>query len=164
MDFSLFSLVNGLAGQWRSLDFTGIFFARYAIFLLPLFAFTTGRRWLATLVHCGVSAACALTTNLLISLIVFRMRPYVDHQANLLIRGIDTKSFPSDHTAAAFAIALSIFFVNRTAGIIAFAVAFLIGISRVFVGVHYPLDVLGGIVTGCASAFIMQIVMKRFGL
>ncbi len=67
-------------------------------------------------------------------------------------------SFPSGHAAAAMAAGLSIAFYGsfRPAGLLAIFVAFLIGISRIFVGAHFPKDVLAGMV----CAFVLFLIVK----
>ncbi len=60
-------------------------------------------------------------------------------------------SFPSGHTGNAFAVAmaLTLMMKKKSVAIPAFILAFLIGISRLYLCVHYPTDVLAGIVVGC---------------
>ncbi|KLU60066.1 undecaprenyl-diphosphatase BcrC [Peptococcaceae bacterium CEB3] len=57
-------------------------------------------------------------------------------------------SFPSGHTTTSFAPATVLFRKSKSIGVAALALAALIGFSRIYVGVHYPLDVLGGVVLG----------------
>lgn len=64
-------------------------------------------------------------------------------------------SFPSDHAAAAFAIAVAVFAFSRRAGGALLAVAVLIAVSRVALGVHYPVDVLAGAAVGAVSALLV---------
>lgn len=65
------------------------------------------------------------------------------------------KSFPSRHTASAFVIAMSLFYINMYVGIIGFITAVLIGISRILIGVHYPKDVI--------VAFFVSVIISIFG-
>ena len=94
----------------------------------------------------------ALTAMALSSLVVlisnalfFRPRPFdgLDDIALLFYRPTDS-SFPSNSAAAAFAIAAAVWCVNRRIGAVLFAAAAIYGFSRVYVGVHYPADILGG--------------------
>jgi len=57
-------------------------------------------------------------------------------------------SFPSGHMTFLFALGMAIYFHNKKAGYLLFAGGFLIGLARIFVGVHYPLDIFGGIILG----------------
>lgn len=57
-------------------------------------------------------------------------------------------SFPSGHTTVSFAPAVVFFLKNRQVGVLSLILAVFIGFSRIYVGVHYPLDVLGGAILG----------------
>ncbi|HEX3543835.1 MAG TPA: phosphatase PAP2 family protein [Candidatus Acidoferrum sp.] len=70
---------------------------------------------------------------------------------------VDWSSFPSDHAAVFFSLAMSIFFVWRAAGIVALSYVFLfIAMPRLYLGFHYPTDILGGALIGFALALIAQ--------
>ena len=104
----------------------------------------------------GLSAAAVgLLASQVISHIWDRPRPYQDHPLGVipLITPSLDPSFPSDHAAAAFAIAFGILFVARRTGWLFVAWAALIGISRVLAGMHYPTDILAGAVVGLASGY-----------
>jgi undecaprenyl-diphosphatase len=70
-------------------------------------------------------------------------------------------SFPSGHTATSFACATVLsFFVPRAAPVF-YLLALAIGFSRIYVGVHWPLDVLGGIVLGVAVGLAVTALLRR---
>jgi undecaprenyl-diphosphatase len=69
-------------------------------------------------------------------------------------------SFPSDHASAAFAIAFAVFLFDRIVGSIFLAAAVLIGVGRVFIGAHYPADVLAGCLVGLASTLLVARLAK----
>lgn len=75
-------------------------------------------------------------------------------------------SFPSGHTSASFAAALAILMWRKKEGIAAVIVASLISISRLYLTVHYPTDVLASLVLGSlygvASYFIVKWLLKKF--
>lgn len=130
----------------------------------------------------------AVITNLLLKNVVARTRPYevIDGLVNLIEKQKDY-SFPSGHSGASFAVAGAIFVVallglpviektgelTRAKTHIAFKIfavlmllyAVLVAFSRLYVGVHYPTDVLGGILLGIASSFLVyfiyHFVMKK---
>jgi undecaprenyl-diphosphatase len=90
---------------------------------------------------------------------VARVRPY-EMVADIRVLGVrpTTQSFPSGHAAssAAAAFALVRLTRRRTLRLLVWGLALVVGFSRVYVGVHYPLDVAGGIVVGLlCSAFVV---------
>lgn len=99
----------------------------------------------------GVILAVALTTIIgegIIKHIVRRSRPFQDKEEKLLINKPITYSFPSGHTASSFA-ALAVFLqMNGKLGLIVSPIATLIAFSRIYLKVHYPTDVIFGMVLG----------------
>ena len=65
-------------------------------------------------------------------------------------------SFPSGHSAIVFTIAMAVFYFNKKWGIIAFISAILVGIGRVWIGVHRPIDILAGALIGILSGIIIK--------
>ncbi len=70
-------------------------------------------------------------------------------------------SFPSQHATVFSAIAISMFLVNKKLGIALSILAFIIGISRIVLGVHYPIDVFGGFCLGSIIAFVITRFFKK---
>ena len=104
----------------------------------------------------GISLALEfIFANLIIKNVVSRIRPYeVIDGLTFLVNKPHDYSFPSAHTGSAFALAVVIFMVmDRKYGIIAIVIASLMGFSRLYVGVHYPSDVIGGIIIGTITSF-----------
>lgn len=161
-DAGLFQVIHGLAGKSVILDGIGIFFAQFAIAAFPLFLFGVPRASRReTFVKLMIAIACAFFINTIIGAIFFRSRPFVTFGFEPLISlFLNGKSFPSDHTAIAFAWAAGLWQKNRVLGFWCLLLALAIGVSRIFVGVHYPADIIGGIIVGIACSYIPRAVER----
>jgi len=92
---------------------------------------------------------CLLIGNLGLKPLIARPRPcWVNPEVFLLIPNPTDYSFPSGHTLASFAAATVLFWHSKRLGFCALFVASLIAFSRLYLYVHYPTDVLGGILIG----------------
>lgn len=101
-------------------------------------------------------------TNLILKPFFARPRPYVTMDDYIpLLTSNDRNSFPSGHTCGAFSagIAWAVMLPNPWLRLAAVAQAVVMGYSRLYVGVHYPSDVLSGTVIGCVCAALACIVM-----
>ncbi|MEK7619223.1 MAG: phosphatase PAP2 family protein [Patescibacteria group bacterium] len=163
LDVAVFQWIHGFSGQLAALDAAGVFFAQYAIAALPFFIFfLPASKRKSTFLFCISSALVALFVNLIIGATFFRPRPAISLNVDPLISLlVNAKSFPSDHTAIAFSFAFSLLMQSRVVGITALTLAGLIGFSRIFVGVHYPFDILGGMLVGIASAALLWRTYRR---
>ena len=110
---------------------------------------------------------CFIFCNFLLKNIVARPRPFdINTAAELLIKPPTDYSFPSGHTAAAFATALTLLLCkNKLLGIPMLILAILIAFSRLYLYVHFPSDVLGGLILGIILAFaahgLVNTIWKR---
>lgn len=110
---------------------------------------------------------CLCVNNLAIKNIVDRARPFETHADLLpLIAKPKDSSFASGHTTASFAAACTLArFLNRPLGIAAVAYAVLVAYSRLYLGVHYPTDVLCGCIIGIlGSAAVYLLYSRKFDL
>lgn len=115
----------------------------------------------------GITAMLALFFSLLITNIclkhmVARIRPYEMVEGLIpLISKPGGYSFPSGHTSSSFAAAWAVWKnVPRKYGIAAIILAASIAVSRLYVGVHYPTDVLGGIAAGILAAYVAEQMLE----
>lgn len=127
------------------------FLATYLIFIFPLI----GAYYL--FVKCDYIIAFKMALAFTIEKIVefgikmtyFTPRPYmVNHLPTFVTIPPVDSSFPSGHTMLAFALATIIFLSHRKLGIILFIVAGAIGVGRVLANVHYPIDIISGLILG----------------
>lgn len=106
-----------------------------------------------------------LLVNVMIKPLVARARPFADGAFELLLPAPGDFSFPSGHTAAAFAFALALAPAGRKWQGAAIAFACLMGLSRLYLTVHFPTDVLFGALFGAlcgkAALFLWKKVGKR---
>lgn len=95
-------------------------------------------------------ALATIITNLMLKLVFKRERPFLKNpEVEELIEKPTDCSFPSGHTASSFAIAIIIWYCFSTIfGVGAMLLALLISLSRVYLGVHYPSDILAGMMVG----------------
>ncbi|MDI3311509.1 MAG: phosphatase PAP2 family protein, partial [Thermoanaerobacterium sp.] len=102
------------------------------------------------------AAVIALSANFIISRFYFEPRPFVSHKVNLLIKHPSDASFPSDHLSGGSAIAFTQLKGNKFVGLVMMMLTILLLIARVYVGVHYPVDVVAGFVIGFLSSKLVK--------
>jgi len=156
-DRALFFWWNGFAGRNPVLDGLAALVAQYLIFgvaalmVALMLASPRGASALRRrLVYAGLAAALALGVNYALAAAVPRPRPFVayPHAVHLLIAHAADASFPSDHVAVTAAVAFALMGRSRLLQGVLWAAVALIALARVFVGVHWPSDVIGGAAVG----------------
>ena len=172
MDWSVFHAINGLFAHSDQAQDTAEIFNAWAIFLLAAAAAVTWllappygpRRSKLAAAAATVSATLGLAVNAALGHLWQHPRPFVDHpgQTVLLVHHGPDNSFPSDHATVAFAIAFAVLAFHRRLGIVFLAVAALIGLGRIAVGVHYPVDVMASAVVGFGSALVVTTAGRSF--
>ena len=174
LDHSLCLWFNGLAGRFIGLDIFAIFCADFLIFVIPLFIFFFYffyRRnrlvsvFLKIILAVVLGYSISYLLNHLLGIFFVRLRPFVVYpeiyRLNDFFASPQDYSFPSDHTAIAFVMGLIVFIDWRKFGIILLILSLFVGLSRIFVGVHYPLDILGGILTALFSVWIINAIFRK---
>jgi membrane-associated phospholipid phosphatase len=165
MDWAIFHAVNaGVATRdWLEDPVTAL-----ADALVPLYALATvalwllarpygNPRWKLASASALTAAAVALAVNQVVSHLWARPRPFTDHPdlTHVLAARTTDPSFPSDHAAAAFAIAFAVLAFSRRAGALFLVAATAIGLSRIALGMHYPSDVVAGALVGFGAATLV---------
>ncbi|MFE0507234.1 undecaprenyl-diphosphatase [Peribacillus butanolivorans] len=159
MNYELFKAINQFAGHQPLLDQLMVFATQkalliYAIWLIVMWIFGK-ENYKYTVVFAAMTGALGIFINFVIGLIYFEPRPFVTHNVHLLITHAADASFPSDHTTGAFALSLAVFLRHRKIGFGMVLLALLTGISRVYVGHHYPVDVIGSIVVAIVVSILI---------
>lgn len=114
----------------------------------------------------GATLSVLLFGELILKHIVCRPRPFVINGAiELIIKAPSGFSFPSSHTATCFAMATAIYLFHKRLGIIAYIYAALVAFSRMYLYVHYPSDVIGGIALGICCGIgataLVKLICKK---
>jgi undecaprenyl-diphosphatase len=163
LDILFFQQINGLADRWICLNALGIFFAEYLIYILGGVTLLLFRKKLQRSIWAVLAVILAkFGIAELIRFFWSRPRPFIENNVNLLIEKASEPSFPSGHASACFALSYVVYHYNKKAGIVFFFASFLVSIARVFVGVHWPLDVLGGAAVGILAGWIVVKISQRF--
>lgn len=165
----LFLKVNSMTGKFKAIDAFMIFSARWLIMIflasIVVWLFLSEPEQLFYFIFVmGTGILASLIINWTVALFMRKPRPIVEFpKINQLVKPHQTfKSFPSDHTTIAFTIALIVVFIGVSPIFEAalLCVASLIAISRVYVGVHYPRDILGGLLmAGVISSISFWLTM-----
>ncbi|MFF7238484.1 phosphatase PAP2 family protein [Streptomyces collinus] len=169
-DVGLLYDINGLAKDaphWfdRVMEFVGEYGLLVAMVLLVLWCWWSVRRRggedaassVAALVWAPLAAGLAVLVNVPIRGFVERPRPFVDHRGlDVLVSGKTDFSFVSDHATLTMALGVGLFVAHRRFGLAGIGLALLEGFCRVYMGVHYPTDVVGGFALGTAVALLLS--------
>ncbi|MFI7103676.1 phosphatase PAP2 family protein [Streptomyces sp. NPDC050161] len=166
-DVDVLDGINGLAKDaphWvnRAMEYLGEYGIIAGLAVLCLVAWWAARRRpgapaaVAGLVWAPLAAGLALLVNIPIRAFVERPRPFMDHAGMaVLIPGKSDFSFVSDHATLTMAVGVGLFIAHRKYGLIGIGLALLEGFCRVYMGVHYPTDVIGGFALGTAVALLL---------
>ncbi|MFG2653166.1 phosphatase PAP2 family protein [Streptomyces sp. NPDC048436] len=170
-DVSLLYDINGLAEDspgWlaKAMEFVGEYGLLLALVLLVIWCWWGQRKRgtlddaassVAAVVWAPLAAGIAVLVNVPIRGFVERPRPFKVHDGlEVLIAGKTDFSFVSDHATLAMALGAGLFVANRKFGLVGIALALFEGFCRVFMGVHYPTDVVGGFALGTAVALLLS--------
>lgn len=159
--------IMSFAGKYPSLDIIAIFFAEYLPYIIILL-FVAGlllqkdvRRRLYVIFVSGLSIIVSMgIIREALNYFLYRPRPFVVYNITPLISHEATASFPSGHATTFFTIATLIFlFMSRRWGTWVYVAAGLIGLARVYAGLHYPLDIIGGAMIGVLIPFIIRMAL-----
>jgi len=166
MNESIFYFFNNLALKGEVLDTLIIFIAIWLIWWIitgVIVLFLLKKISLKSVINIFIVTLIAWGISKTIKHFYFSPRPFVElsNTKTLLTHGLND-SFPSSHTTFSFALATVVsIFTNYKIGILFFVSALLIGLSRIIVGIHWPLDILGGIIIGTTIPTIFYFIKMK---
>jgi undecaprenyl-diphosphatase len=168
MNMELFRLINNLANKNTVLDKIMIFFSKdvpYIFMAVIAIVFILG----ITKKNCGYRKVAFNTfvitvINLILSFIIggiyYVDRPFVHNKVNLLLPHATDASFPSDHATGTMSIALGLTKYNKLLSRILTVISIIVGFSRVYVGHHYPMDVMGAYIIVFGTSYLYNLKLR----
>lgn len=160
----LFFQIFNLNGRSQILDQLMIFGTTYLIYIVFLFVLIIGikggikAKKAFLLIILGIPISILLIKG--IHLFFYENRPFVTFNFLPIVAEQADASFPSRHATIISVIALSFTYFKSKWALLLLPIMFWIGLSRIFVGVHYPLDIIGGLITA-GVALIIAIQIKK---
>lgn len=168
LDITTFLALNAGPNPNPYVALFAIAVTRFAIFLVPCYIvalWIRGSRRRRSLAFALVLAlAIAMTLSFITGIAIFRPRPFMVDLGHTLIDHRSNASFPSNH-ALVFAVCAIVLALVREYGMacLSAVIGALVGWSRVYVGVHYPSDLLGAIILAIPAALLSLAVTARYG-
>lgn len=168
MDINIhyFRLINDLGKQFPALNPAFYVIAEYMVYVLALSALLY---WFTRTNENRMMVVCATSTFVLAELfgkvaglLHFNQQPFAElPNVNQLVEKAVNNSFPSDHTILFFSFCMSYWLFKKKGGFLWMLLAVCVGISRIWVGVHYPADVIVGALISIGSALTVYLVVPR---
>lgn len=169
MNMELFRLINNLANKNIVLDKVMIFFSKdvpYIFMAVIAIVFVLGiTKKNVEYRKVAFSIFVITVINLILSFIIgsiyYEDRPFIHNKVNLLFPHSADASFPSDHATGTMSIALGFAKYNKLLSITLTLISIIVGISRVYVGHHYPMDVIGAYIMVWVASYIYNLKLRN---
>lgn len=170
---TLFLLINATPGSPEWTIKLAIFIAKDLINIVPLLIAILWlwgqRRQIASQREVVIKTSMAIIISVSLSWIVGHIfphdRPFVEGIGYNFLHHAADDSYPSDHGTVIFTFALAFLLWHRLwSGVLLFSIACVIAWSRVYLGVHWPMDMLGGLLVGLCSCLWSQMIWNQWGV
>jgi undecaprenyl-diphosphatase len=168
LNYALFSLINAPADPSQSMLWLALLFGVYAVYAVPLFVLAGWLRGCDDTRKVMLMAVASAAFGLVISNIIGQLwphpRPFVIALGHTLMPHDADASFPSDHLTFLWSVAFSLMLHRpRWIASIAFVLlGFPVAWARIYLGVHYPLDMVGAALVASASAALTASMAPYF--
>lgn len=158
MDKKLFRAINQFSGHFFILDHVMIFFSNFIRYIYVILIIILGLKCRNKNIfkQTGISVLISLLINNIIRLFFYKDRPFIKKRVGVLIPSKLDSSFPSKHTLLVFAVSTIALFYHRILGLIMLWMSIITGLSRIWVGHHYPSDIIGSAALGSGVSIIVK--------
>ncbi|MFO1445175.1 undecaprenyl-diphosphatase [Bacillus sp. Bva_UNVM-123] len=159
MDYKAFRFINQLSGHCRPLDLLMIFISnkiRYVFIFVIIFMWIKKSRYRILALNSIFSMGVSFFIYKIIKIFYFKPRPFMNRRVGILIPSKVDSSFPSKHTILVYAISTTIYLRNRLLGAIMLFLSSLTGFSRIWLGHHYPLDIIGSATIASITSYVIN--------
>jgi len=169
MNYEVFQWINDIAGRYPFLDKGMIFITNsvpYVVIVFMLFLWFTGNKDKRaekqyTAIYIVFTCLLGLVLNAILHSVYYHSRPFVTHHVHQLVPHNTDSSFVSDHAVLVFSVACTLLLRKDSWKYPVLVWAIIVGISRIFVGVHYPADVIGGALLSLGASMIVMQLSKK---
>ncbi|MGE7917134.1 undecaprenyl-diphosphatase [Lysinibacillus xylanilyticus] len=169
MNYEVFQWINDLAGRFPFLDKGMIFITNsvpYVVIVFMLFLWFTGNKEKReekqyTAMYIVFTCLLGLALNAILHFVYYHPRPFVTHHVHQLVPHAVDSSFVSDHAVLVFSVACTLLLRKDSWKYPVLVWAIIVGISRIFVGVHYPADVIGGALLSLGASIVVMQFSKK---
>jgi membrane-associated phospholipid phosphatase len=163
MNETIFFFFYNLAHQSVFFDNVVIFFAIYFPFIVALLAGIfllfyrkSWREFFIVFISSGLAYVCSK----ILKILIHTERPFVEFSNVQALFSETGFAFPSGHATFFMALAIAIFLLHKKAGYVFIFFALLIGMARIIAGVHFPIDILGGFISGAGISYLFAYLAK----
>lgn len=166
LNINLFNYINQFANHSLFLNNLGVFFAKYLVYifvLIIIILWFTNKKNKNTSLYVFYATILGLIINYIVTIFYFHPRPFMINLGTQLIKHSIGTSLPSDHTTILLSIAIMLIYFRNTKklGVILSIFGLLGGISRIFCGVHFPLDIIASIFVALISTYTIYKLIPK---